>query len=518
MKAFFRVDASLEIGTGHVMRCLTLAHTLQDYGIENEFLCRKLDGNLINKIQNEGFKVHELDNAPKNNGKDGLEHSHWLKTTQQNDAKDCIKIIESKGVDWLIVDHYALDSQWEIALKPFTKKMLVIDDLADRAHDCNILLDQNFSRTHQEYEPLVTKECRLLLGTKYALLRPEFLNFREQSLKRRRNHEFKNLLINLGGVDLENNTAAILDFIKKSSLPNDININIVMGKHAPHLESVKNIASQLSQKVNIYIDIKNVAELMSAADLAIGASGSTTWERCCLGLPTIQIGVAKNQDFVGEALAKKCAIKLVHKLEEMIPVLEDSLNWAEEVACQASKICDGKGALRTFNHLRSNEFFCKNDIEFHNYIDLDLDDRATVLEMRNHEDIRKWMYNSNIISEKEHGSFIDSLEEDPSRSYFLVKQYQQIIGAVNFSKSPNSESVDFGIFSNPLVNIKGSGILLESAASEFAFNVLGAKKIKLEVLESNSKAISFYQRQGFTLVNSKKIKNKNIISMEKVIS
>ncbi|NDH50036.1 MAG: UDP-2,4-diacetamido-2,4,6-trideoxy-beta-L-altropyranose hydrolase, partial [Proteobacteria bacterium] len=188
MKAFFRVDASLEIGTGHVMRCLTLAHTLQDYGIENEFLCRKLDGNLINKIQNEGFKVHELDNAHKNNGKDGLEHSHWLKTTQQNDAEDCIKIIESKGVDWLIVDHYALDSQWEIALKPFTKKMLVIDDLADRAHDCNILLDQNFSRTHQEYEPLVTKECRLLLGTKYALLRPEFLNFRGKSLKRRSKH------------------------------------------------------------------------------------------------------------------------------------------------------------------------------------------------------------------------------------------------------------------------------------------------------------------------------------------
>jgi len=518
MKAFFRVDASLEMGTGHVMRCLTLAQMLRDNGIDNEFICRKLEGNLILKIRKKGFKVHELDSIHENNNKDELEHSHWLKTTQQIDAQDCIKIIGRKDIDWLIVDHYALDACWELALKPYTKKIMVIDDLADRAHDCNILLDQNLGRTCHNYEALVPQKCRLLLGTKYALLRPEFSYYREHSLQRREKYDLKNILINLGGVDLENNTAIILDHIKKSSLPNNININIVMGAHSPHIESVRNISSQLSQQVNIYIDTKNFAELMTAADLAIGASGSTTWERCCLGLPTVQIGVARNQDFIGEALAKISAIKLVYKLEEMIPILEDSLNWAEEAACQASKICDGKGALRTFNHLRSNEFFCKNEIEFHNYIDLDLDDRATVLEMRNHEDIRKWMYNPNIISEKEHGSFMDSLEEDPRRSYFLVKQYQQIIGAVNFSHTPNSESVDLGIFSNPLVNIKGKGMLLESAASEYAFNVLRAKKIKLEVLESNSRAISFYQRQGFTLVNSKKIKNKNIISMEKVKS
>ena len=148
MKVVFRADASLAMGTGHVMRCLALAQALKDNKVNVEFICRKHKGSLIDKIRSNRLNVHELEVLEE--ADDKLAHSHWLGATQQQDADDCIEILKSEKIDWLIVDHYALDEQWQKKLKPYYEKLMVIDDLADRKHQCDILLDQNFGRSLQD--------------------------------------------------------------------------------------------------------------------------------------------------------------------------------------------------------------------------------------------------------------------------------------------------------------------------------------------------------------------------------
>jgi len=162
LKVVFRVDASLQMGTGHVMRCLTLAHVLKENSANIEFICRKHEGSLIDKIRSSGFVVHELGMPEEIKVDTRLVHSHWLGATQQQDTDDCIDIVKSVKTDWLIVDHYALDELWQKRLKPYCEKLMVIDDLADRKHQCDILLDQTFGRQQEDYLTLTHEYCKLL--------------------------------------------------------------------------------------------------------------------------------------------------------------------------------------------------------------------------------------------------------------------------------------------------------------------------------------------------------------------
>jgi UDP-2,4-diacetamido-2,4,6-trideoxy-beta-L-altropyranose hydrolase len=346
MRVVFRVDASLQMGTGHVMRCLTLAQVLKENGVDAEFICRKHKGNLINKIRLSGFNVHELEVLEEIEVGNKLVHSHWLGATQQQDANDCIDMLKPEKYDWLIVDHYALDEQWQKRLEPYYEKLMVIDDLADRKHRCDILLDQTFGRQQEDYSALTPEGCELLLGSKYALLRPEFAKWRAYSLEHRSKPELKQLLVNMGGVDVYNVTENILDELKTCNLPNDINIIVVMGELTPHLESVKSKANALPYKTEVKVDVDNMAEIMANSDIAIGAAGSTTWERCCLGLPTIQIVIAENQNTIAKSLAKNNAIKLLQDIKELSRMISDVTCWMKDVSDFAKQISDGLGSMR----------------------------------------------------------------------------------------------------------------------------------------------------------------------------
>jgi len=349
MNIVFRVDSSTKMGTGHVMRCLTLAQVLKENSANVEFICRKHEGNLIDKIHSSGFNVHELEMLEEIEVGNKLAHSHWLGATQKQDADDCICILKAEKSDWLIVDHYALDEQWQKRLKPYYEKLIVIDDLADRKHWCNILLDQTFGRQQEDYSALTPEGCELLLGSQYALLRPEFSKWRAYSLERRSKPKFKQLLINMGGVDVHNVTENILEELKTCNLPNDINIIVVMGGLTPHLESVKSKVNALPYKTEVKVDVDNMAEIMANSDIAIGAAGSTTWERCCLGLPTIQVVIAENQNTIAKSLARNNAIKLLQDIKELSRTISDVTSWMTSVSDIARQISDGSGVMRVVN-------------------------------------------------------------------------------------------------------------------------------------------------------------------------
>jgi UDP-2,4-diacetamido-2,4,6-trideoxy-beta-L-altropyranose hydrolase len=359
-RVLIRADASTQIGFGHVMRCLTLAEQLRKEGCDITFLARKHKGNLNRLISEKGFDVHELplhsNQSLKGNRKTYLE---WLGCVQIVDAKDCVESIQScsQMIDLLIVDHYALDEQWEKLLRPRLKKIMVIDDLADRKHDCDILLDQTHGRKKGDYYGFVKPQTKLLIGSTFALLRQEFSEWRNYSLSRRTKPELKQILITMGGIDSFNVTGEVLNIIQKSDLSRMIKIIVVMGGASPCLKQIMQLTKRMSFKVEVNIDVKNMAELMANSDLAIGAAGSTTWERCCLGLPSIMIVLAENQQLIADTLnVAGAAISIERKKLKVIEnlLMQMDKSRLRKLSVSAAKMVNGQGVNNTIQELLSN--------------------------------------------------------------------------------------------------------------------------------------------------------------------
>lgn len=360
MRAAFRTDASTQIGTGHVMRCLTLAQALRDQGHECLFICRDHEGHLGELIAQREFELHLLPLPKKDESyaeKHQLPHSSWLGASWRQDAEKTLKILSNKAIDWLIVDHYALDAQWEREVSMTVDRLMIIDDLADRNHDCAVLLDQNLGRTQSDYSGLVPKTCNVLAGPHYALLRPEFADYRPKSIARRRHPELKRIMVSVGGTDSPNFTGQILDALAESELPETTEIDVIMGHSAPHLELIRDNTSKLPFRCTVSHGVSNMAERMTFADLAIGAAGSTSWERCVLGVPSILLCQARNQSEILDALAATdAAVKIDSPFskEQLIQHINQMLRhpeMLERMAYAAAKVCDGEGAKRIVNFI-----------------------------------------------------------------------------------------------------------------------------------------------------------------------
>jgi len=342
------------------MRCLTLADALKKHGVACYFICREHPGHLLELVKSRGHKTHPLPiGDSQNDAPPHPTHAHWLGIGWREDANQTLSYIKGLDIDWLIIDHYALDILWEEQLRTHCKKLMVIDDLADRNHTCDLLLDQTLDRQAESYKNLVPPGSRLLLGAEYALLRPEFAALRADSLKRRQHSNLKKLLIFMGGMDQDNSTGQILSTLAGSQLPEDVLVCVVMSSRAPWLEQIEKQALASHLNVRVYVDVKNMASLMAECNLAIGAGGSTSWERCCLGLPTILFVTAKNQITIASNISRKGAgINLgeitpdsLVMLQQTIAKLQRNPESLASVIKSASACCDGQGVYRVLNTL-----------------------------------------------------------------------------------------------------------------------------------------------------------------------
>lgn len=313
MKIFIRADSSFQIGSGHIVRCLTLACKLRKYGGDVVFICRELPGNLCDLIEKTGFTVQKLPYSRSGVGEDPI-----------IDAVQTKKVLQkSQAENLLVVDHYALDAQWELQVRPFVKLIMVIDDLANRMHDCDILLDQNlYLNMESRYENLVPGRCLKFLGPRYALLRQEFIEARTKL--RKREGIVKNMLIFFGGSDVSNWTAKAITAVSQLNR-DDIVTEVIVGLSNPHKEEIQ---QECSTKPNFryHCHVNNFSEFIAGADLAIGAGGSSTWERCYLGLPSITVVIADNQYETTQAVAEAGAtLNLGHGLDVGVTELFNSL-------------------------------------------------------------------------------------------------------------------------------------------------------------------------------------------------
>ncbi|MDT3427990.1 UDP-2,4-diacetamido-2,4,6-trideoxy-beta-L-altropyranose hydrolase [Paenibacillus forsythiae] len=276
-----RADASNEIGTGHIMRCLVLADELKQNHLETVFVCRNLPGNLSDYINQRGYRVFSR-------------YTHPLSPDDmEKDASYTIQVIHNIGrlPEWTIIDHYAIGEKWELLVRAHTCKILVIDDLANRRHHADILLDQNLAENAElRYMGLVPESCRLLLGPSYLLLRPIFLN--ERRNLRQRTGEIRRLLVFFGGSDSTNETEKALDALIR--LRPNIEVDVIVGQTYEYRAGIQQKCLLLG-RANLHIQVENMANFIASADFALGAGGISMWERCYLGLPSAITIVADNQ-------------------------------------------------------------------------------------------------------------------------------------------------------------------------------------------------------------------------------
>lgn len=342
MNVFFRVDASITIGIGHLMRCFSLAREISAKREKVFFMCRELNGHLCDFLERSGFGVFRL---PLELGTDG-----------QTDAEQTKDILKSQrhDVDWLIVDHYGLDLDWEKSLRPHVKKIMVIDDLASGRHECDLILNQNFiPNLETRYDRLVSSDSEKLLGPAYALLRPEFRDTRER-LKPRRG-KLERIFIFFGICEDTGETLKALEGIRLLHRP-QMQVDVVVEESDPHQEEIKKFCSTLPH-CQFHCQINNMAQFMALADLAIGAGGSTTWERCCLGLPALVTALADNQRELTQVLALQGAIMDMGKTKDLTPeVYADLMNQLTphqlmKMSEKGMAMVDGYGGRRVIEKL-----------------------------------------------------------------------------------------------------------------------------------------------------------------------
>lgn len=339
MQVFFRADASTELGIGHVMRCLTLADQLHNLGAQCHFICAELPGHAASRIISRGFSVHLIEAQNGN-------------IDAKTDALACQKILSAEQAAWLVVDHYALSIDWQHRLRPFCRRLGVIDDLANRQHDCDLLIDPNWfgEQTSARYQQYVPANSLQLLGPAYALLRPEYATLRAQLPER--SAVIRRVLVTMGGSDPTNEITKVLQAMSVPELQ-PLALDIVCGQQHPALPLLQLLAAQRGG-VTLFESLPSLAGLMMRADLMICAGGSTNWERLCLGLPALVISTAENQQAMNQALAADGLCFYAGKAEHvntdgliqaLCSILQDQEHYLQQ--SHAAFACvDGKGAAK----------------------------------------------------------------------------------------------------------------------------------------------------------------------------
>ncbi len=456
MNIVFRVDASITIGIGHVMRCRTLAAVLKKHGASIQFITRAHPGNLGDMLTGDGFTVTLLPQpASIGNKEDG--YAAWLGVSQQDDAEQTIAVLKNQQCDWLIVDHYGLDRVWEAQLQSYTGKLMVIDDLANRPHECDMLLDQNYAVGSEErYLAWVPEHCPLLLGPRYALLRPEYAQYRETMAPR--TGAIKRLMVFMGGADNANITGKVLAALSTDQLKH-LEADVVIGASFIHKAEV---TAQASARPNTHIHgpRPHLADLMAEADLAVGAGGGTTWERLCMGLPSLVLSIAENQVPACEALASSGLIRYLgdaHKLDAA--AIESSLLEALALPDQLhalvtgnQAIVDGRGADRVA------EALIPTATENLTLRAANSNDALTYFSWVNDPTVRASAIHSETIDMAMHLKWFDRRLLDADSHLYILEAGALPVGQVRFERQDTEVTIDYSL--DALVRGRGWGTQL----------------------------------------------------------
>ena len=387
---------------------------------------------------------------------------------------------------------------------------MVIDDLHDRTHDADLLLDQNHAHTAADYAPLVPPSCRILTGTRYALLRDEFAQHRTISLHQRATPPARqpetalphsqNILINLGGVDKDNHTLAVLQalsaYVSGSLKALPIRATIIMGATAPHLASVQRYAATAPYPGQVIANAHNMAELMTQATWAIGAAGSTSWERCALGVPTLLLTIADNQRSIAAQLQRAGAALALEASQIHSPAFQATLTHLMQPENQhrlsqaAAQLCDAHGAERVAQHIAQLTTAPQAQLRPATAADCHL-----IHTWRNHPSIRCMMFNPDPIPLPQHQTWFAAQLTNPN-----FKMYIYTLGGIpqgyGSLKRIAPHAYEWGFYLAPSCP-RGNGSILCNLLLQRAFGELGASTVHGQALRHNTASIALHRKLNF---------------------
>ena len=493
MKVIFRVDASLCMGIGHLMRCLTLADALSKRCVQVRFICREHKGHLIDQIRHKAIPVTILP-APILKDTSGSEcYAAWLGVSQTVDAKETIAALNKEEPDWLVVDHYGLDIEWEKQLRPYIKKLLVIDDLGNRRHDCDVLLDQNYSIEGElRYAGMLKPTCKLLVGPRYALISPEYIMYRK--MLRARDGRVNRVLVFFGGSDSDNMTGLAFQALSNNDLKH-LQVDLVIGTNNQHREEHERHA-QKRLNTRIYGFLPNLADLMAQADIAIGAGGATTWERMCLGLPTLVVSIAENQKPAAEALSEAGLIYYLghssdikqDQLTEGLKLLLVSAKKLTAVSVKNKLLVDGLGSSRLVEVMfpsASTEVCLRSALS---------EDIVLYYNWVNDPEVRKNAINAAPISWETHSVWFTKKLQEANNWLYVFEVAGLPVGQIRFEKEGNEVNIDYSL--DVIVRGRGWGSLLVSMGSDL-MQMTEPVKLFANVKVQNKASSSVFLRAGF---------------------
>lgn len=497
MKVAFRVDASDAIGTGHHYRCMTLAQSLRERGAEVRFLCRAHQGHLIGLLRQAGLPATALSGPLASHSRSGAGASDWLGVSQVEDAAQTIAALDGEVPDWVVADHYGLDAEWERHLRPHAGRLMVIDDLANRPHDCDVLLDQNFSlEGARRYAALVPPSCRLLTGPRYALLQPAYSE-RRRTL-RLRDGRVKSVLVFFGGSDGGNMTAGALAALSTPGLRH-LEAVVVLGANNAHRTPLE-LLSRRRPATRLLGPRPHLADLMAEADLAIGAGGATVWERMALGLPSIVVSIADNQRPACEALA---AARLIGYAGDARDVTPDRLTrlveaaiadpaWLGEQETLSRLQVDALGAPRVAEILLPSD---PSELQVRAARPDDID---LYHAWANDPDVRSNAINPDPITWATHREWFARRLRDPASRLFVLEARGLPLGQIRFDLEPGQARISYSL--DPVARGRRWGARLVT---------LGMRRLRdrpvrflADVKATNAPSCAVFLRTGFREVAS----------------
>lgn len=499
MRVVVRVDASREMGVGHLVRCLTVADQLRARGASLSFVCREHPGHLIGLVQSRGIPVHALSLAPPGEGVTGDGYAAWLGGDARRDAEETIQAFGGEGPDWLIVDHYGADEEWERQVRPHVGQLLVIDDLGNRPHDCDVLLDQNYSvEGDDKYRDQVNARCLRLLGPRYALLREEYRLARAALMIRR--EDVSRVLVFFGGTDAANLTSVTLDALSQPALSH-VSVDVVLGANNSNRQLVE---ARATARANTFLHspVPHLADLLSQADLSIGAGGTTTWERMCLGVPSVVVSLAENQRPGCEALAAAGLISYagpqaqvsIGPLADRVRRLCDDGLARAALSLNGQLLVDGMGAARVAQvimpsaasalHLRAAR----------------ADDAMLLHGWANERAVRLNAVNTDAIPWSGHQAWFRQKLSDQDCSLYVLEAADLPVGQIRFD-AMEAGNVRISYSLDPIVRGRRWGVPLVAKGIE-RMRARGAKGFHADVRVENVASSRVFENLGFTEIAS----------------
>lgn len=478
-RVVFRADGTPAIGGGHVMRSLALASAFADAGWTIGFAASQ-----------DSFKA-----MPQ------LAGASCEKLALAGDAASEAAAMAAQwpdGCELLVVDHYERDETFERACRPWAKRILVIDDLANRPHDADVLVDSG-ADSPSRYENLVASSCRVLTGPAFAVVHPGFLLAREAALPRRDGRPVARILVSFGQTDPDNATALALDAIELAGFTGAV--DVVLGQSAPHLSAIRRRAKN---RITLHVNASNMPALMATSDLAIGAGGTTAFERCCLGLPCLMLQIAENQRNVIKTVSAAgagidCGLVSSASAERLAQALREILQDAaqrQRLAAAAFALVDGRSAKRIL--LQTIAPVAPDGGPVIAIRLAEASDEDWLYELQSHSVTRRHFQNPAIPTRDEHAAWMSRVLKNPDIVLAIVEASGERVGMVRLDRTADGEGISYTV--SIAIDPARHGAGLGRAALGLLRRLTPSAVLNAKVLPENDRSKRLFESCGYEYV------------------